>query len=141
MANHPRYNIVIDCEGDITKAYMLVDGIVVKTAMTKRNPKDKFSFRIAAEMAFSRLWAKKEKEKKPVFKVGDRVICHSDRTNSYIRESHGTIKAIHKDGFLGVEFDHRIGGHVLRPLYPAARDGHGWWCDAKTCRHESEVER
>lgn len=129
MANHPRYNIVIDCDGDITKAYLLVDGNVVKKAMTKRNPQDKFSFRIAAETAFSRLWAKKEKKQKPVFKVGDRVVCKRCESNPFILYQHGTVRSVDGNGRVGVEFDCRVvGGHMINPYTCLKNRGHGWWC-------------
>lgn len=62
MANHPRYHVVIDCNGDITRSFLFVDGKCVKLAQAKLSPKDKFSLRIGAEVAFKRLFAKKEKE-------------------------------------------------------------------------------
>lgn len=60
---HPRYKIVIECNDDFTTAEMYVDGQQVKGECAKRNPADKFSWRIGAQTAFNRLW---EKEKKPV---------------------------------------------------------------------------
>jgi len=58
-----RFRIIIDCDGDTTTARMLVDGHTVKKTTAKRNPADKFNWRIGAQMAFNRLW---EKKKKPV---------------------------------------------------------------------------
>lgn len=42
---------------------MYVDDQIVKRVAAKRNPADKFNWRIGAQMAFNRLW---EKKKKPV---------------------------------------------------------------------------
>jgi hypothetical protein len=64
---HPRYKIVIECAADSTFATMYVDDNVVKMESAKRNPADKFNWRIGAQTAFNRLWEKK-KPKKPVNK-------------------------------------------------------------------------
>lgn len=60
----PRYKIVIECHDNTTTAQMFVDGCVVKEATAKRNPADKFNWRIGAQMAFNRLWEKKKKQAK-----------------------------------------------------------------------------
>lgn len=65
---HPRYKIVIECNDDFTTAAMYVDGQQVKGECAKRNPADKFSWRIGAQTAFNRLWKKKKKPVKPVNK-------------------------------------------------------------------------
>ncbi len=65
---HPRYKIVIDCNDDFTTARMFVDGYPVKGAVAKRNPADKFNWRIGAQTAFNRLWEKKKKPVKPMNK-------------------------------------------------------------------------
>lgn len=57
-----RFRIVIDCDGDTTTARMLVDGHPVKKTTATRNPSDNFSWRIGAQTAFNRLWAKKKKK-------------------------------------------------------------------------------
>lgn len=59
----PDYQIIITCWGDTTHADMFVNGHKVKGTKAKRNPADKFNFRIGAQTAFDRLW---EKKKKPV---------------------------------------------------------------------------
>ena len=64
MAKHPHYHVVIDCNGDTTRAFMFVEGKFVKMAQAKLSPKDKFSLRIGAETAFKRLFAKKKEEAK-----------------------------------------------------------------------------
>jgi len=58
---HPRYKIVIECAADHTFAYMYVDDNLVKMESAKRNPADKFNWRIGAQTAFDRLWKKKKK--------------------------------------------------------------------------------
>lgn len=65
---HPHYVIAIECTGDITFAKMFVDDKLVKVTSAKRNPEDKFSWRIGAQTAFNRLWEKKKKPVKPVDK-------------------------------------------------------------------------
>lgn len=65
---HPRYKIVIECNDDFTTARMFVDGYPVKGEVAKRNPADKFNWRIGAQTAFDRLWEKKKKPVKPVDK-------------------------------------------------------------------------
>lgn len=50
------YRIVIDCDGDTTRAIMTVDGKEIKGAVARRNPEDKFNWRKGAELAFERLW-------------------------------------------------------------------------------------
>lgn len=58
------YRIVIDCDGDTTRAIMTVDGKEIKGAVARRNPEDKFNWRKGAELAFGRLWGRpKEKTK------------------------------------------------------------------------------
>ena len=65
---HPHYVIAIECTGDITFAKMFVDDKLVKVTSAKRNPADKFSWRIGAQTAFNRLWEKKKKPAKPTNK-------------------------------------------------------------------------
>lgn len=62
-AEHPKYEIIIKCTGDLTYAQMYVNDELVKTEFARRNPADKFKWRIGAQTAFNRLW---EKKKKPV---------------------------------------------------------------------------
>lgn len=66
---HPRYKIVIECNDDFTTARMFVDGYPVKGEVAKRNPADKFNWRIGAQTAFNRLWEKKKPEKPVVREV------------------------------------------------------------------------
>lgn len=55
-----KYKVEIVCDGDkVTVARMIVNGKTVKIAEAHRNPTDKFNFRIGAEYAFDRLFAKK----------------------------------------------------------------------------------
>lgn len=81
----PRYRIVIECDGgDITNAEMIVNGKTVRKSNAKRNPEDRFDFKVGAEYAFNRLFEKEEKEKKPAFKIGDIVRIRKDlRVNDF----------------------------------------------------------
>lgn len=63
IAHINRYQIIIDCDGDTTTAKMIVNGKEVKAAQAKRNPADKLNWKLAAELAFSRLWGEKKAEK------------------------------------------------------------------------------
>ena len=58
-----RYKITIECDGTTTTAKMEINGREVKTRQAKRNPADKFSWRVGAETAFARLWDEKVKTK------------------------------------------------------------------------------
>lgn len=55
------YRIVIDCDGDTTRAIMTVDGKEIKGAVARRNPEDKFDWKKGAELAFERLWNSQRK--------------------------------------------------------------------------------
>lgn len=76
-----RYKITIECDGTTTTARMEINGKEVRQAQSKRNPADKFSWRVGAETAFGRLWGKGEKQEpadgvrevKRVAKVGEWV--------------------------------------------------------------------
>lgn len=60
LKQEEKYKIEIVCDGDkVTVARMIINGVAVKVAEARRNPKDKFNFRIGAEQAFARLFAKK----------------------------------------------------------------------------------
>ena len=61
----PDYQITITCWGDTTHAQMFVNGHKVKETKVKRNPADKFNWRIGAQTAFNRLWEKKKKPENP----------------------------------------------------------------------------
>ena len=50
------YKVVIDSDGGVTTARLIINGKEVKTAKAKRNPVDKFNFRIGSQLAFDRLW-------------------------------------------------------------------------------------
>lgn len=63
IASNNRYQIIIDCYGDTTTARMVINGKEVKTAQAKRNPADKFNWKLAADLAFGRLWGDKKAEK------------------------------------------------------------------------------
>lgn len=90
------YQIIIDCDGDITTAKMIINGKEVKTAQAKRNPADKFNWKLAADLAFVRLWG--WGEKKPAFKgvkrharVGEYVKITNACSNHGERYKNGDI--------------------------------------------------
>lgn len=85
---HPRYKIVIECNDDFTTARMFVDGYPVKGAVAKRNPADKFSWRIGAQTAFNRLW---EKKKKPVKPVDELAQLFEEKLTEFAKEEAGRI--------------------------------------------------
>jgi len=58
----PKYRIIIESDGDTTTATMTINGVEVKKAQTKRNPKDKPNWKIGAQMAFGRLWDTEKKK-------------------------------------------------------------------------------
>lgn len=66
----PEYQIIITCWDDTTHADMFVNGHKVKETKAKRNPADKFNWKIGAQTAFKRLWEKKKKPM-PAVKVDD----------------------------------------------------------------------
>lgn len=141
LLKHRNYKIIIDCDGDTTTAQMLIDGKAVKTAKAKRNPDDKFNWKMGAELAFNRLFGQ-EKTTKPakqpgVFKVGDRVVCIDDEDeNRVVKNAHGRVACleggIYKD-WIGVEFDKDVGGHSL---FGRAKEDHGYYIQRKNLRHE-----
>lgn len=60
------YQILIDYSGTTTTATMVINGRVVKIAIARRNPADKFDWKKGAALAFERLWDSPRKaEKKP----------------------------------------------------------------------------
>lgn len=140
IAHINRYQIIIDCAGDTTTARMVINGKEVKTAQAKRNPADKFNWKLAADLAFGRLLGEKkavEPKKKPgVFKVGDRVVCiEAECGNVHIIKKHGRVIFDDKSDNLNllVEFDVPILGH--------SGDGRGnpnhcFWINGKKLRHE-----
>lgn len=69
------YEIIIECDGnDITTAKMIINGKVVKESKAKRNPEDKFDFKIASKLAFDRLFSrKKRKEVERPAKAGETI--------------------------------------------------------------------
>lgn len=145
-AHCPAHQIVIDFNDNITTARMLVDGEVVKETTAKCAPCDKFNFHTGAEVAFNRLWEKKEKEEKEEkeektdsapFKIGDSVRYTSDNVFSGPKRG-ATGKVIaYSSNFIGVclvEFDEPVkGGHNGVAIICAkdgkhGRNGYCWWC-------------
>lgn len=55
----PKYEIVIRSDGKITRAEMIINGKTVKKCNARCNPRDKFNFKIGADLAFNRLFSKK----------------------------------------------------------------------------------
>ena len=138
-ANSERYEIKIFIDGDFTTAEMIVDGETVKTATAKRNPADKFNFKTGAELAFTRLFAKKTKEKdsesKRPLRVGDRVVCKAPTDGKLeIVGMHGRVITNRKHPTcIGVEFDKFINGH---DCCNAGKLGYCWNCEKETLARE-----
>jgi hypothetical protein len=118
---------------------MIINGKEVKTAAAKRNPKDKHDWKMAANVAFDRLWAKQEKQveqkRDGVFRVGDRVVTNE---KCCYAGKHGRIVFIQHEKHInfcriGVEFDEYVGGHEC---CGNAKMGHGWWVTEGLIRHE-----
>lgn len=142
--NPPRYRIVIECDGgDVTTAEMVVNGKLVRTSSAKRNPEDRFDFKVGAEYAFERLFKKEEPKKEDPFggfKVGDRVICvDSYDGNSRIRGRHGTIRILggeYDPNLIGIEFDENVCGHDFDGRVKGVKDKHCWYCTVSVLKHE-----
>lgn len=131
----PRYEIKISADGDLTTAEMIVDGKTVKTATAKRNPADKFNFKKGAELAFTRLFAKKAKEKddnRPL-RVGDRVVCKADEKLETVGKHGKIIELLEGSASPLVEFDRDINGHSGSGR---GKEGHCWWCEIETLVRE-----
>ena len=139
-ANSERYEIKIYVDGDLTTAEMIVDGKTVKNAAAKRNHADKFNFKKGAELAFMRLFAKKNKEKdsesKRPLRVGDRVVCQTPTDgNTGIVGMHGRVitAKMEPTTYLGVEFDKFIDGHDCGKT---GKIGYCWNCKRDTLVRE-----
>ena len=142
----PKRQIIIDFNGDVATAKLLVDGKIVKEASAKRAACDKFNLHTGAEVAFNRLWEKKEKEEKEEkeektdsapFKIGDSVRYTSDNVFSGPkRGATGKVIAC-ASRFIDmclVEFDEPVkGGHdgfanICAKDGKHGRNGYCWWC-------------
>lgn len=76
------YRIVIECDGDTTVATMTINGKEIKGAVARRNPEDKFDWKIGAELAFGRLWSKPKREVKRHAKPGEYIrIVNAESVN------------------------------------------------------------
>lgn len=131
-----RYKIIIECDGTTTTSRIEINGKQVKTAQAKRNPADKFDWRIGAETAFGRLFAKKEEKKKRPFMVGDRVVCIFvvDGNESVVGKHGKIVRKCANAAWYGVDFDEKLErGHECSG---SARPRHGWNCPANALRHE-----
>ena len=133
-----KYKIEIVCDGDkVTVAKMIINGETVKTAEAHRNPTDKFNFRIGAEYAFDRLFARERAR----FEVGDRVVCvkakHKGGYES-AKGEHGRVIENRSTGtfinWIAVEFDNLLPG--AHDCTGAGKKGHCFWIDPKALRHE-----
>lgn len=144
----PTYQIVIESNGDTTTAKMVINGVEVKTAIAMRNPKDKHDWKMAANVAFDRLWMKDEKQveqkQEGVFKVGDRVVIKSN-AHRWIVGKVGRIVSV-EGKLYGVETDEAH--EILHTCGFRAKANHGWYCFADELSHEKptkpevrEVER
>ena len=96
------YRIVIDCDGDMTRAIMTIDGKEIKGAIARRNPADKFDWRKGSALAFERLWnsPKKLGEKPEV-----REVKRWAKPGEYIKFSsvHGDCERYKNGDILKVE--------------------------------------
>lgn len=140
MKPTPIYRIIIDCDGNNTKAYMIINGKEVKTAAAKRNPKDKHDWKMAAHVAFDRLWQRKEKQveqkQEGVFKVGDRVVIKSN-AHRWIVGKAGKIVSV-EGNLYGVETDEAH--ETLHTCGLQAKANHGWYCFADEFSHEKPTK-
>lgn len=148
---YPDYQIVITCHEDTTYADMFVNGHKVKEAKAKRNPADKFNWRIGAQMAFNRLWEKKKKPVKPKSKYAQlfeekmtewaneevkRIFHRFDKLPPVVRE----VKRLAKPGeWVKIvkksseeNEDYKI-GDVLQIVHSTiGKTGHAYYKDMKT---------
>lgn len=136
-----KYRITIESDGDTTTAKMIVNGKEVKTTTAKRNPADKANWRIGAQTAFDRMWAKQEKPEKEKeyggFKVGDRVVIVSLDPKVYGK--HGTIVAFDNVcNWFCVELDERVYNHNCDGKTKA---GHGCYALIKHLTHEQPTKQ
>ena len=78
------YTIVINCNGnDVTTAKMIINGKIVKETRAKRNPEDKFDFKIGSRIAFDRLFERVRKDEE----IEDCVYCaHFEKNSEYCRK-------------------------------------------------------
>lgn len=133
-----KYKIEIVCDGDkVTVAKMIINGNTVKTAKAHRNPTDKFNFRIGAEYAFDRLFARE----RPYFVVGDRVVCVNAKRNDGYKSAkgeHGRVIENRSTGafvnWIAVEFDNLLPD--AHDANGAGKEGHCFWIDPKALKHE-----
>lgn len=117
------YRIVIDCDGDTTRAIMTVDGKEIKGAVARRNPEDKFNWRKGAALAFERLWnspRKAERERKAEKKPEVRAVKRYANPGEYIKivDAEGANDENYHDGDI----------LLVTEYYEGERDG---WVNAK----------
>ena len=113
-----RYQIIIDCDGDTTTAKMIINGKEVKAAKAKRNPDDPFNWKLAASLAFNRLWGEKKaayREVKRRAKLGEYVKIVAKRGHWGEFYKNGEIHKV--VGFYGPNGETRLscGGSYAEP--------------------------
>lgn len=116
------YEITIHCDGKTTTAEMKVNGKIVRESCARRNPEDKFDFKVGAEYAFNRLF-----EKKREIRIGDRVVIGEIKITTehkWLEGKHGTVIGIERGVHVErispnpVDIAHvRIDGHGIRRIY------------------------
>lgn len=107
------YRIVIDCDGDMTRAIMTIDGKEIKGAIARRNPADKFDWKKGAALAFERLWNSPRKaEKKPEV----REVKRWANPGEY-------LKIVARNGYKGEKYQN---GDVLRVHHYYDGKKEGW---------------
>lgn len=137
----PRYQIIIECDGDITTAKMTINGKETKVSEAKRNPADKFDWKKGAALAFERLWDKTPAKKEGVFNVGDRVVCiNADCGNYNVVGKHGRVVRGNNDRCLvAVEFDEDM--DCAHDCHGLAKENRGWFVNPENLLHESSAPK
>lgn len=90
------YKIVITCDGKTTEAVMKVNGKTVRESFARRNPEDKFDFKIGAEYAFNRLFEKKTEEKRKA-KPGERIKIVRENCSHGFYKNGDVLTVLHSD--------------------------------------------
>lgn len=112
----PAYKITIECDGTTTTARMEVNGREVKARQAKRNPADKFNWRVGAETAFARLWGEKKVKTKP--NQGVREVKRPAEVGEY-------VKIVNKFGHIFENYENGDIRRVRRTLH-SVKSFYGW---------------
>lgn len=122
-----RYQIIIDCDGDTTTAKMIINGKEVKAARAKRNPDDSFNWKLAASLAFNRLWGEKKAakpEKEPTY----REVKRHAKVGEFIKIVKPALAfSRYRDGEILQVKEFYLGGRpgtILFRYNPADKDGY-----------------